>query len=67
MLATARMKEWLSEASVACVRDAAGLAELPAEERRLWQALWADVVAARTKDVKAQEPPASQPARRPEQ
>jgi hypothetical protein len=49
------------------VRDAAGLAELPAEERRLWQALWADVVAARTKDVKAQEPPASQPARRPEQ
>jgi tetratricopeptide (TPR) repeat protein len=62
----ARMKEWLSEASVAGVRDAAGLAELPAEERRLWQAFWANVVAARTKDVKAQEPPARQPARRPE-
>jgi hypothetical protein len=57
------MQEWVSEPSLAGVREALGLAGLPAEERRLWQAFWADVAAARTKDLKAPEPPASQPAR----
>jgi hypothetical protein len=63
---TARMQEWLREPSLAGVRDARGLAGLPAEERRLWQAFWDDVAAAQTRDLKGQEPPPSQPARRPE-
>jgi hypothetical protein len=54
------------EPGLAGVRDARGLAGLPSEERRLWQAFWDDFAAARTRDLKAQEPPASQPARRPE-
>jgi len=64
--ALARMHEWGSEPSLAGVRDAPGLAGLPAVERRRWQAFWADVAAARTKGPKAQEPPASRSPRRPE-
>jgi serine/threonine protein kinase/Flp pilus assembly protein TadD len=45
--ALVRMQEWLSEPKLAGVRDAPGLTKLPAEERRQWQAFWADVTAAR--------------------
>jgi serine/threonine protein kinase/Tfp pilus assembly protein PilF len=44
-----RIQEWLDDRILAGMRDAPGLSELPAEERRLWQAFWADVAAARTK------------------
>jgi serine/threonine protein kinase/tetratricopeptide (TPR) repeat protein len=47
--ALARMQQWLSEPSLAGVRDQSGLAELPAEERSLWQAFWADVTTLRTR------------------
>jgi len=56
-----RMQKWLSEPSLVPVRDKPGLAELPAEERSLWQAFWADVTAARTRARQAQQQPASQP------
>jgi tetratricopeptide (TPR) repeat protein/tRNA A-37 threonylcarbamoyl transferase component Bud32 len=51
-----RMKEWLSEPSLAGVRDAAGLAALPADERSRWQALWADVAAARNTSASPSHP-----------
>jgi serine/threonine protein kinase/Flp pilus assembly protein TadD len=51
---TDRMQEWQSDRSLAGVRDAPGLAALPAEERRLWQAFWADVAATRGKGRKTQ-------------
>jgi hypothetical protein len=63
---TDRMQDWLSQPSLAGVRDAPGLAGLPTEERSMWQSFWADVAATRTKDLQVPEPPASQPARRPE-
>jgi tetratricopeptide (TPR) repeat protein/serine/threonine protein kinase len=50
----APMQQWLSEPSLAGVRDAIGLAKLPAEERSLWQAFWADVTALRTRAGQAQ-------------
>ncbi len=55
------MHEWLSETRVAVVRDAPGLAELSAEERRLRQAVRADVAAARTRDPQAAGPPRANP------
>jgi hypothetical protein len=63
--ARARMQAWRSDRSLAGVRDAPGLAGLPAEERRRWQAFWADVAAARTKGRPAPKPPASRPTPRP--
>jgi serine/threonine-protein kinase len=48
--ARARMQAWLSDPGLAGVRDAPGLAALPAGERRTWQAFWADVKTIRTKD-----------------
>jgi len=62
----ARMQQWQSEPSLAGVRDAPGLAGLPAEERSLWQAFWADVTAARTRAGEAQKQPARQPPQHPE-
>jgi tetratricopeptide (TPR) repeat protein len=47
--ARGRMQAWLREPGLVGVRDAAGLASLPAGERRRWQAFWADVAAVRTK------------------
>jgi tetratricopeptide (TPR) repeat protein len=44
--ARARMQAWLSEPSLAAVRDVAGLAGLSAAERRRWQTFWAEVRAA---------------------
>jgi tetratricopeptide (TPR) repeat protein len=52
----ARMQQWLNEPSLAAVRDQSALAGLPAEERPLWQAFWADVAAARTRAAAAQKP-----------
>jgi tetratricopeptide (TPR) repeat protein/serine/threonine protein kinase len=51
-----RMQQWLSEPRLAGVRDKSGLAEVPAEERSRWQALWADVAALRTRAGAAQKP-----------
>jgi serine/threonine-protein kinase len=62
-----RMQEWLSEPSLAGVRDAPGLAELPAEERSLWQAFWADVRALRTRAGEAPKPPRDRPTPHPEE
>jgi len=42
---------YLNESGPPAVRDAPGLAGLPAEERRLRQALWADVAAAGPRDA----------------
>jgi serine/threonine-protein kinase len=57
--ALARLQQWLSDPTLASLRDAAGLAKLPAEERSLWQAFWADVTALRTKAAAAQKQPGS--------
>jgi hypothetical protein len=57
------MREWLREPGLAGVRDTPGLAGLAIEERRLWQAFWADVAAAQTRGLSAPEPPPSQPAK----
>jgi hypothetical protein len=64
--ALARMQQWRSEPSLAGVRDAPGLAALPAEERSRWQAFWADVTMARNRARAAQQPPGSQPSSHPE-
>jgi tetratricopeptide (TPR) repeat protein len=60
-----RMQEWLSDGNLAGVRDAPALRGLPAEERLLWQAFWADVAAVQTWAREAQEPPTSRPVPRP--
>jgi hypothetical protein len=60
------MHQWLNEPGLAGVRDTPALTQLPAEERRRWQAFWADVAAVRTKGRKAQQPSTNQPPRRPE-
>jgi tetratricopeptide (TPR) repeat protein len=62
----ARMQQWLSEPSLAGLREAAALAELPAEERSLWQAFWAEVAALRMRAGEARKPPRSQPTPQPE-
>jgi tetratricopeptide (TPR) repeat protein len=62
----ARMQQWLSEPSLADVRDPSGLTELPAEERSLWQAFWADVTALRMRAGPARKQPESQPAPQPD-
>jgi serine/threonine protein kinase/tetratricopeptide (TPR) repeat protein len=59
--ARARMHQWLSEPGLRGVREAPGLAGLPAGERRLWQAFWADVAAVRADGRPAQKPPARRP------
>jgi serine/threonine protein kinase/Flp pilus assembly protein TadD len=38
-----RMQQWQKDKDLAGVRDPAALAELPEDERREWQKLWADV------------------------
>jgi tetratricopeptide (TPR) repeat protein len=63
----ARMQQWLGEPGLAGVREAAGLAELPAEERSLWQAFWADIAALRTRADEARKQPESNPTPQPEQ
>jgi serine/threonine protein kinase len=40
-----RMTEWLADPAFASVREDAKLAELPAEERTVWQTIWADMQA----------------------
>jgi tetratricopeptide (TPR) repeat protein len=39
-------KHWQADALLACVRDAAALAKLPAAERQSWEALWTEVASA---------------------
>jgi len=63
---TARIQQWLNEPSLAGVRDPSGLVGLPAEERSLWQAFWAEVTAVRTRASEPQKPAASQPTPHPE-
>ena len=43
------MNDWLAEPALASVREEAKLAELPAEERNAWQALWASVQSLRAR------------------
>lgn len=52
ILATA-VRSWLKNGDLACVRGEAGLAKLPAEEQRVWQALWKDVAALAERDPAA--------------
>jgi hypothetical protein len=39
----AKLGDWQKESALAGIRDAAALDKLPADERKQWQALWADV------------------------
>ena len=38
-----KLQYWQKDAALAGVRDAAGLAKLPADERKAWRRLWTDV------------------------
>ena len=38
-----RLEHWKKDSDLAGLRDEAGLAKLPAQERQAWRALWADV------------------------
>jgi hypothetical protein len=38
-----KMQNWQSDPDLAGVRDRAGLARLPNEERKQWERLWSDV------------------------
>jgi tetratricopeptide (TPR) repeat protein len=40
-----KMREWLDDADLATIRDAAALAKLPADEQKAFTQLWADVAA----------------------
>jgi serine/threonine protein kinase/tetratricopeptide (TPR) repeat protein len=40
-----KMRLWQTDSALAGVRDPAGLAKLPDQERQAWQQLWADVAA----------------------
>ena len=37
------LEHWKQDSDLATIRDAAGLAKLPADEQKAWRALWADV------------------------
>ncbi len=50
--AAAALRHWQDDADLAGVRDADGLAKLPAEERGAWRKLWADVDALLKKATK---------------
>jgi hypothetical protein len=47
------MCSWLQAEALAAVRDGPELAPLPGDERRAWQALWADVAALAARDPDA--------------
>jgi serine/threonine-protein kinase len=48
--AAAAARSWQKNEDLAAVRDEQGLAKLPADERRAWQALWAKVAALAVND-----------------
>jgi hypothetical protein len=37
------LADWLNDRDLGCLRESAELEKIPAEERKDWQALWAEV------------------------